>query len=103
MLFTGDAGFEEEDKVLSHGIDVHSDVLKIGHHAGAGSTGEQWVNAVRAKTGVATMPQWLSNDERGKRVYKQVTAAGMKMYRTWEHGNIEIQSYGDRFTILTQK
>ncbi|OHB55771.1 MAG: hypothetical protein A2Y07_10610 [Planctomycetes bacterium GWF2_50_10] len=103
MLFTGDAGFEEENRLLEKGFDVRSDVLKIAHHAGAGSTGENWISEVGAKTGIAQMPKWLSSDERGLRVYNQLTAAGMKIYRTWEHGNIEIKSDGEGFTVITSK
>jgi len=47
------------------------------------------------------MPRWLSEDERGLRVQRQVDQAGIKFYRTWEHGNIEIQSNGHEFWVTT--
>ena len=49
MLFTGDQGFEEEDAILASGAAVASDVLKAGHHAGAGSTGEKVSRPGRAE------------------------------------------------------
>jgi len=49
------------------------------------------------------MPRWLSEDERGIRVYDQLSASGMKLYRTWEHGHIEIQTDGPEFWVLTER
>jgi beta-lactamase superfamily II metal-dependent hydrolase len=31
MLFTGDAGVAAEGRFLDEGIDLHADVLKVGH------------------------------------------------------------------------
>ena len=103
MMFTGDQGFEEEHRVISLGRDLTCDVLKIGHHAGAGSTGEDWVAALGAKVGMAPMPEFLSSDPRGQRVYDQLMPTGIKLYRTWECGHIETQSDGKRFWITTEK
>ncbi|MDD2710038.1 MAG: MBL fold metallo-hydrolase [Verrucomicrobiae bacterium] len=103
MLFAGDAGFEEEKRIMSEHKDIVCDVLKIGHHAGAGSTGEDWIKAVNAKVGVAPMPKYLSEDPRGLRVWNQLAPTSIKVYRTWEHGNIEINTDGNRFWILTEK
>jgi beta-lactamase superfamily II metal-dependent hydrolase len=32
ILFTGDAGVAAEQRFLSERIDLHADVLKVGHH-----------------------------------------------------------------------
>jgi len=103
MLFTGDQGFEEEDYVMTRGKDVRSDVLRIAHHAGAGSTGVEFVKTVNPLIGISSMPKWLSSDERGLRVYNQLKPTGIKLYRTWEHGNIEVQTDGAQYWVITQK
>lgn len=103
MMFTGDAGFEEEDRVISKGRDLTVDVLKVGHHGGAGSTSVQWMHALDARVAVAPMPDWLSKDPRGKRVCDQLGTTEIKLYRTWEYGHIEVQSDGTRFWLLTEK
>ena len=36
------------------------------------------------------MPKWLSEDERGLRVQRQLERAKIHFYRTWEHGNIDL-------------
>ena len=104
MMFTGDTGFEQEDRILASDRDLASDVLKIGHHAGAGSTGVSWMSAIDARVGVSSMPRALSIDNpNGERVYDQLKAVGTEVYRTWEHGNIEIQTDGARYWVITQR
>lgn len=102
MLFTGDQGFEEEDRVMALGKDLVCDVLKIGHHAGAGSTSEKWVAALRPKVGIASMAEYLSNDPRGRRVYDLLMPTGIRYLRTWECGHIEIQTDGKHFATFMQ-
>lgn len=103
MMFTGDAGFVEEDRIMALGQDLSTDVLKIGHHAGANSTSEAWVEALGARVGVASMPRWLSEDPRGERVYELLKPTGIRIYRTWEHGHVEVQSDGKRYWVITQR
>ena len=70
---------------------------------GLGSGDSRGFVALGAQVGVASMPRWLSEDERGIRVYDQLTARGMNLYRTWEHGHIEIQTHGPEFWVLTER
>ena len=49
------------------------------------------------------MPKYLSFDERGLRVWRQLIPTGIQIYRTWEHGHIEIQTDGDRFWVVAEK
>ncbi len=100
MLFTGDQGFEQEDAVLASGAEVAADVLKAGHHAGAGSTGEAFLAAVAPKIVVVTMPEWLSSDPRGLRVEKQLQAGNYPFYRSWEYGDFTIYSDGKTFALV---
>ena len=102
-IFCGDAGFEEENRIMSRTQDLAADVLKIGHHAGAGSTSSAWAKAVDAKVGIAPMPKYLSEDERGLRVWRQLLPTGIKLYRTWERGHIEVQTDGTRFWLKTER
>jgi competence protein ComEC len=101
VVLTGDAGFGQEKRIMADWKDLTSDVLKLGHHGGAGATSETWLQAVRPTVGVSSMPRWLSEDERGLRVQRQLERAKIHFYRTWEHGNIEIQSDGHEFWVTT--
>ena len=97
------AGVEEEQVVMASSGEIASDVLKMGHHAGAGSNSPEWIQAVNAKVGLGSMPKWLSDDARGQRVYDLLEPTGMAFYRTWEHGDIEVQTDGRRFWVLPRK
>lgn len=103
VLLVGDAGFWQEERIMADYQDVKADVLKLGHHAGANATGEAWLQAVSPTVGVASMPRWLSEDERGMRVERQLAGAGVSFYRTWEHGNVEIQSDGQEYWVTTER
>jgi hypothetical protein len=103
MMFTGDAGFEEENRVIAKGKDLTSDVLKAGHHAGAGSTSIPWMHAIDPQVAIAPMPAWLSKDPRGERVENQIRPTRIKFFRTWEYGHIEVQTDGQKFWLTTEK
>lgn len=103
MMFTGDAGFEEEEFIIKHHRDLCSDILKVGHHGGAGSTSNEWIKAVSPKVSILPMPKWLSEDPRGIIVYKQLEENSIRIYRTWEFGNIMIKTDGNLLCVVTEK
>ena len=45
-MFTGDAQFDSEQSMLSSGFDLHSQVLKVGHHGSSTSTSQAFLSAV---------------------------------------------------------
>jgi len=45
-MFTGDAQFDSEQSMLSSGYDLHSQILKVGHHGSSTSTSQAFLNAV---------------------------------------------------------
>src|SRR5665647_1114377 len=46
VLLTGDAQFDTEQSMISSGINLHSQVLKVGHHGSSTSTSQAFLNAV---------------------------------------------------------
>ncbi len=46
MLFTGDMEEKEEKEVLAAGVDLHADILKVGHHGSKTSTSTGFLLAV---------------------------------------------------------
>ena len=55
VLFTGDAGVAAEQRFLNEGIDVHADVLKVGHHGSAYSSSPEFVAAVHPRYAVISV------------------------------------------------
>ena len=46
FLFTGDLGKTGEERILSSNCDLHSTVLKVGHHGSSTSTSDEFLRAV---------------------------------------------------------
>jgi beta-lactamase superfamily II metal-dependent hydrolase len=79
------------------------DLLKMGHHAGANATGVEWLDAIAPQAAIACMPQWLSLDERGKRVEAMLKERNIPFFRSWEFPDAVIFSDGKTFGIYTRK
>ena len=47
MLFTGDAGSAAVERFLAEVLDLHADVLKVGHHGSAYSSSSAFIAAVQ--------------------------------------------------------
>ncbi len=52
FLFTGDAGFNEENELLNNKIDLRADVLKVGHHGSKYSSSQEFLSAVKPQSAV---------------------------------------------------
>lgn len=98
-LFTGDCSFNQEKVILASQCNIRSDLLKVGHHAGANATSEAWLDAVSPQVAVACMPQWLSLDNRGKRVEAMLKKRNIRFFRSWEYPSAIIFSDGKTFGI----
>jgi competence protein ComEC len=46
IMLTGDAQFDSEQSMLSSGFNLHSQVLKVGHHGSSTSTSQAFLSAV---------------------------------------------------------
>ena len=66
FLFTGDAEVPEELELLSSGLPLHADVLKVGHHGSSTSSSEEFLNAV------------LQSPEGGDKLLSQISLASDK-------------------------
>lgn len=55
MLFTGDAGVAAERRFLDEGVDLHADVLKVGHHGSAYSSSPEFIAAVRPRFAIISV------------------------------------------------
>lgn len=103
MLFTGDMGFEEEKVLMETAPDLQCHILKVGHHAGAGSSSEDFLQKTGCKAAIASMPFWLSNDPRGQRVEELLKALNIPLLRCWEYPDIIIAVDGENYTITYRK
>jgi len=102
MLFTGDCGFEEEKYLLKKypAAPLKSDVLKLGHHGGAGATGEKFLQTVAPKAAIAPIPDWLAVDKRGERVVKLMKEKKIPYFMSWQYPQLSVVSDGRTFEMI---
>ncbi len=100
MLLMADAPKDIEDHLVAlDGDSLRSDILKVGHHGSAGSTGDAFVATVDPSVAVISLGK---NNKYG--FPKQVTldtlaAHNVKTLRTDEEGTIVFVSDGKSFTL----
>jgi competence protein ComEC len=100
MLFTGDAGAESEQRILSRGYDVHADVLKVGHHGSAYSSTPQFIRAVAPEAAVISVGRNNLFGHPAPETLKTLGSLGIRIYRTDLDGAVTIDSDGSAFRIL---
>ncbi|MGI6286184.1 ComEC/Rec2 family competence protein [Neomoorella humiferrea] len=99
FLFTGDAETVSEEEMLSAGYNLKADVLKVGHHGSASSTSAAFLKAVAPKYAVISVGKGNDYGHPDPRVLERLQRAGVKIYRTDEHGTVIIVSDGRNITI----
>lgn len=87
-LFTGDAGAEAEEDMLSSGKDVRSDVLKVGHHGSATSTSDLWLDAVHPRVAVISVGRRNAFGHPSVLTMDRLRKHGVRIYRTDRDGAV---------------
>lgn len=99
FLFTGDATKEIEEEMLSTGMDVQADVLKIGHHGSKTSSGETFITAVAPEYAVISCGVDNEYGHPAAAVLNTLRSSGTNVYRTDEQGTIVLYSDGHDITF----
>ena len=103
FLFTGDMEAIAERDLLGAGMELRSDVLKVGHHGSASSTSYRFLRAVAPKYAVIPVGQ---NNEYGhptEVVLSRLRDAEVKVFRTDMQGDIVCVSDGKNLTFTTAR
>jgi competence protein ComEC len=102
ILFTGDAGFATEDRLLRAGTDLRADVLKVGHHGSAYATSPAFVAAVHPRAAIISVGRHNLFGHPALSTVASLEAAGTKVYRTDRCGAI-ILDFSSRVQIGTMR
>ena len=96
-LLTGDAGHVTEDRLLR---DVgRADLLKVGHHGSAGSTGEAWVGTLRPAAAVISVgDNRYGHPDPG--VLDRLARHGIAVFRTDRGGTVTVRSDGRYLEVV---
>lgn len=94
MLFTGDAGVAAEQRFLNEGIDLHADVLKVGHHGSAYSSSEAFIAAVHPRYAVISVGLHNMFGHPAPSTIATLERFGARIYRTDRNGAVVVTSDG---------
>jgi competence protein ComEC len=99
MLFTGDAGSESERRFLAEGVDLHADVLKVGHHGSAYGTSTQFLAAVSPRFAIISVGRHNLFGHPAPSTLATLRRFGAEVHRTDEDGAITVLTDGRSVVI----
>lgn len=99
MLFTGDAGVAAEQRFLNEGIDLHADVLKVGHHGSAYSSSPAFIAAVHPKYAVISVGRHNMFGHPAPSTIATLRRYGAKVFRTDQNAAATVTSNGRTIVI----
>ncbi len=100
VLFTGDSGIQVEQRMLEEGLDLSSDILKVGHHGSYTATGEDFVNKAKFKSAVISVGK-NNFGHPSQFVVDRLEERGVLLFKTQQRGAVIATSYGDELSIRT--
>jgi competence protein ComEC len=98
FLFMGDTAFEGEDRILSKGYSLISDVLKVGHHGSMTSTSVKLLESVMPKYAVISVGAKNKFGHPSPETLRRLENFGVKVLRTDLNGAIIFKSDGRNLT-----
>lgn len=102
FVFTGDAGKDEELKMIDNNIDIEADFLHLGHHGSKTSTDPAFIKAVNPEIAIYSAGMNNSYGHPHAEVVSRIQDAGITLYGTDVHGTIIVKTNGNDYNILTQ-
>jgi competence protein ComEC len=102
LLLTGDVEPPGQQAIMSAGVDLQADVLKIPHH-GSAQQEAAFIAASHARLAIASAG--LDNDygHPAPRTVQLVRSLGMTLLRTDQNGSIAVGLRHDRLAAVTQR
>jgi len=100
VLFTGDSGIPVEQRMLEQGLDLNSDLLKVGHHGSYGATSEEFADKVEPSYAVVSVGK-NNFGHPSQFVVDRLEERGILLLRTDERGAVIATSYGEELKLRT--
>jgi len=97
FLFTGDAYKSTEQELIDRGVDLNSDVLKVGHHGSKTSSSEEFIKNVSPEIAVISVGKDNTYGHPNPEVLETLKKYGIRILRTDLDGDIEIISDGTKY------
>jgi len=101
ILFTGDVEKEAELAMLSEGLDLRSDIVKVAHHGSKTSSVDQFVAATRPGIAIISVGRSSIFGHPNKDVVERWRAGGAQVLTTGEKGTISVATDGHCLRLQT--
>jgi competence protein ComEC len=101
LLLTGDIEKEGEAAVLSEGIDLASDLVKVAHHGSKTSSTEAFVAATRPSLAIISVGRTSMFGHPNKDVVERWRASGAEVMTTGQRGTISVTTDGHDVNLKT--
>ncbi len=103
FLMMGDAGEAVEEELLSAGVDLGADVLKVGHHGSRYSSSEEFIRAVSPDYALITCGLGNSYNHPHTETINVLEMVDSDIYRCDLNGEIILVSDGETITVTSEK
>lgn len=101
FLFTGDIEKEGEARVLTEGLNLRSDVVKVAHHGSRTSSTAAFVSASRPSLAVISVGKNSMFGHPNQEVVERWRASGAEVMTTGEKGTISVVTDGRVLNVST--
>jgi competence protein ComEC len=101
ILFTADAGFAAEQRILNEKRDIKSTVLKVGHHGSRYSTLPEFLERVDPQVAIISAGKGNSFGLPSQDTVTQLEKRSIRVYRTDNDGTIDLSSDGKSWKVVT--
>lgn len=103
FVFAGDAESAAERDLVEAGNAQPATLLKVGHHGGATSTSQPFLEAILPQYAVISVGAENAYGHPAEETLARLANTGATIYRTDLHGHILCHSNGQSLTFATQK
>lgn len=103
FLFTGDAGYGAEKRLIQSGTDLESTVLQVGHHGSSTASCYEFLREVGMKYAVISSDSNSMYGHPHESTLSRLKDAGADIYRTDKQGTIVFKTNGSALTVTTEK
>lgn len=95
FLFTGDAEEVSEKEMLSKGLNLKADFIKVGHHGSRSSSSDAFLNAVNPRYAVISVGKNNDYGHPNTDTLSRLSSRGTIVYRTDLNGTVVATSDGN--------
>ncbi|MCX6357747.1 MAG: ComEC/Rec2 family competence protein [Candidatus Aureabacteria bacterium] len=99
LLLAGDMEGEAEEELCGSGMDLHADILKVGHHGGGASCTREFLDRVAPRWAVVSVGARNRFGHPAAGTVARLRERGVAIFRTDLHGAVTIVTDGSRVSL----